>query len=193
MAGERRRLMRLSEYLRGAGRSVRSSLSLLVVTAAGAVALPAVAGAVAPVRETVAIDEMFVVPAAPEGPCAFPVEVHFTGQLELTRFFDRDGNEIRVLSRLLGASATFSANGKSISDMQNTIDHGRIDPETGSITVAGTGVAHLVVPGQGVVAQDSGRLVLFFEGPDDEEPDVLFEGGRADGGPFPALCEVLAP
>jgi hypothetical protein len=62
------------------------------------------------------------------------------------------------------------------------------------MTVAVTGLGgHLIVPGQGVVAQDSGRFVLFFEGPDDEEPDVLFEGGRADGGPFPALCEVLAP
>ena len=185
--------MRLSECLQNAGRSVRRSISLLVVVAAGTVALPAVAGASPPVRESVPIDVSFVEPAAPEGPCAFPVEIHFTGQLELTRFFDRDGNEIRILSRLLGASATFSANGKSISDMQNTIEHVRIDPETGSMTVAVTGLAHLVVPGQGVAAQDSGRFVLFFESPDDEEPDVLFEGGRADGGPFPALCEILAP
>jgi hypothetical protein len=185
--------MRLSEYLLHAGTSVRRSLSLLAMIAAGAAALPAVAGAMPPVRETVAIDDTFVEPAAPEGACAFPVEIHFTAQLEITRFFDRDGNEIRTLYRFSDASATFSANGTSITDRQNTIEQVRIDPETGSMTVAVTGLAHLVVPGQGVVAQDSGRLVLFFEGPDDEEPDVLFEGGRADGGPFPAVCEILAP
>ena len=186
--------MRLSEYLQLAGSSVRRSLSLLAVVAAGAAVLPAVADATPPTRSTLAIDDTFAEPAAPDGPCAFPVEVHFTAQLELTRFFDRDGNEIRTLSRLSGASATFSANGKSITDRQNPIEHVRIDPETGSMTVAVTGLGgHLIVPGQGVVAQDSGRLVLFFEGPEDEEPDVLFEGGRADGGPFPALCGILAP
>jgi hypothetical protein len=121
MAGERRRLMRLSEYPLHAGTSVRRSLSLLAVIAAGAAALPAVAGAMPPVRETVAIDDTFVEPAAPEGACAFPVEIHFTAQLEITRFFDRDGNEIRTLSRFSGASATFSANGKSISDRQGSI------------------------------------------------------------------------
>ena len=186
--------MRLAEYVRRAAGSVHRSLSLMAVIAAGAVALPAVAGAIPPSHSTVPIDETFVEPAAPDGPCAFPVEIHFVAELQLTRYFDRDGNEIRTLTRLSGASATFSANGKSISDRQNQIEHVRIDPGTGSLTITLTGLAgHLVVPGRGVVAQDSGRLVLFFEGPDDAVPDVLFQGGRHDGGPFPALCEILAP
>ena len=186
--------MRLSAYLRHAGRSGRRGLSLLVVVAAGAAALPAVAGALPPEHSTEQIDDTFVVPAAPEGPCAFPVQVHFTAQLESTQFFDRDGNEIRTLVRFLGASATFSANGKSITDQQGGIEHVTFDPETGSATVTLTGLSgHLLVPGQGVAAQDSGRIVLFFESPEDEEPDVLFEGGRHSGGPFPALCGILAP
>ena len=72
--------------------------------------------------------------------------------------------------------------------------HATLDPDTGSATVTLTGLSgHLIVPGQGVVAQDSGRIVLFFEDPEDQEPDVLFESGRLDGGPFPALCDILAP
>ena len=186
--------MRLVENLRLNGRGVRRGLSLLVVVAAGAAALPAVAGALPPDRSTEQIDDTFVEPAAPNGPCAFPVQIHFTAQLESTRFFDRDGNEIRTLTRFLSASATFSANGKSITDRQGGIQHITFDPETGTSTLALTGLTgHLIVPGQGVVAQDSGRVVLFFESPEDEEPDVLFEGGRHDGGPFPALCEILAP
>ena len=186
--------MGLLEHLRHAGRRVRQGLLLLSVVAGGVVALPAVAGATPPERSTEHVDDTFVEPAAPVGPCAFPVQVHFTAQLEITRFFDRDGNEIRTLTRFMGTSATFSANGKSITDRQGGIQHITFDPETGSSTLALTGLTgHLIVPGQGVVAQDSGRLVLFFESPDDVEPDFLFEAGRRDGGPFPALCGILAP
>jgi hypothetical protein len=187
--------MRPLAYSRRAGRRVRRCLSLLVLLAAGAAALPVVAAALPPEHfPTEQIDDTFVLPAAPDGPCAFPVEGHFTAQLEETHFFDREGNEIRILTRLFGASATWSANGKSISDKQGGIEHVTLDPETGSATVTLTGLfGHLLVRGQGIAAQDSGRIVLFYEGPGDEEPDVLFERGRLDGGPFPALCDLLAP
>jgi hypothetical protein len=33
---------------------------------------------------------------------------------------------------------------------------------------------------------DVGRLVFFFSGPDDEEPDLLFEAGKHNFGPFPS-------
>ena len=187
--------MRLLAYLPRARRRVRRGFSLLVVLAAGAAAVPAGAAAIPPEHfPTEQIDETFVVPAAPDGPCGFEIEGHFTAQLEHTHFFDRGGNEIRHLTRLLGASTTWTANGKSISDKGGGIEHLTLDPETGSATVTLTGLlGHLVVRGQGIAAQDSGRIVLFFEGPEDEEPDVLFEGGRLDGGPFPALCAILAP
>lgn len=187
--------MRPLAYLRRLGRRARHRVSLLVVLAAGAAALPAVAAAIPPEHfPTEQIDDTFVVPAAPDGPCAFEVEGHFTAQLEHTHFFDREGNEIRNLTRLLGATTTWTANGKSITDKSGGVERLTLDPETGSATVTLTGLlGHLVVRGQGIAAQDSGRIVFFFEGPDDEEPDVLFEGGRLSGGPFPALCEILAP
>lgn len=187
--------MRLLTYLRRAGRRVGRGLAMLVVLLAGAAVLPGGAAAIPPERfPTEQIDESFIIPAAPEGPCDFVIEGRFTAQLERTRFFDREGNEIRELTRLFGAANTFTANGKSITDKVGQVEHVTLDPETGSATVTLTGLlGHLVVRGQGVAAQDSGRIVLFFEGPDDEEPDVLFEGGRLGGGPFPALCEILAP
>jgi hypothetical protein len=187
--------MRLLAYLRRAGRRVRRGLSLLLVLAGGAAALPAVAAAIPPEHfPTEQIDVTFVIPAAPEGPCSFAIDVRFTAQLEHTHFFDREGNEIRDLTRLIGAATTFTANGKSITDQVGGVEHVTLDPETGSATITLTGLlGHLVVRGQGVAAQDSGRIVLFFEGPEDEEPDVLFERGRLSGGPFPALCEILAP
>jgi hypothetical protein len=187
--------MRLLTYLGRAGRRVRRGLAVLVVLVAGAAVLPGGAAAIPPERfPTEQIDDTFIVPAAPEGPCAFEVEGHFTAQLEHIHFFDREGNEIRNLTRLLGATTTWTANGKSITDKVGGIEHLTLDPETGSATLTLTGLlGHLLVRGQGIAAQDSGRIVLFFEGPDDEEPDVLFEGGRLSGGPFPALCEILAP
>jgi hypothetical protein len=170
-------------------------LALLVTIAVLSLAFPGGAAAIPPEHfPTEQIDETFIVPAAPEGPCAFAIEGRFTAQLEHTHFFDREGNEIRNLTRLIGAATTWTANGKSITDQVGGIEHLTLDPETGSATITLTGLlGHLVVRGQGVAAQDSGRIVLFFEGPEDEEPDVLFERGNLGGGPFPALCEILAP
>jgi hypothetical protein len=185
--------MRLSADLRHAHRGVRRGLSLLVVVAAGAAALPAVAGASPPESFTTPIDVAFVVPAAPEGPCAFPVQVHVIGQFETTRFFDSNGIEIRRLIRV-SDSATFSANGKSIADQAGGVRHWTFDPETGTATIALTGLAgHLVIPGQGVVRQDSGRVVAFLESPEDQDPDVLLQSGHHIGAAFPALCGVLEP
>ena len=62
MAGERGRAMRLVGDLRLNGRGGRRGLSLLVVVAAGAAALPAVAGALPPDRSTEQIDDTFVDP-----------------------------------------------------------------------------------------------------------------------------------
>jgi hypothetical protein len=37
-----------------------------------------------------------------------------------------------------------------------------------------------------------GRIVLFFSGPEDQEPDIIFQAGQFNMGPFPQLCDVLA-
>ena len=48
------------------------------------------------------------------------------------------------------------------------------------------------IPGQGLIAHESGISILFFTGPDDQEPDVLFEAGPKDDFNA-ALCQALAP
>jgi hypothetical protein len=34
--------------------------------------------------------------------------------------------------------------------------------------------------------------VFFFSGPEDQEPDIIFQAGQFNMGPFPQLCDVLA-
>jgi len=55
-------------------------------------------------------------------------------------------------------------------------------------------VARVVVPGEGIVAGEIGRVELFFTDPDDQDPDVTLSGihdgfGRVEQ----AICEALAP
>lgn len=140
-----------------------------------------------------AIDETFTIPAAPLGPCAYPIDVTLTGKMRHTHFFDRDGNEVRNLTIFPTLRITFSANGKSISTVSPSVEHVTLNPD-GSALVTITGLqGHLIVGGGPPLAADVGRIVLFFTGPTDEEPDVLFQAGQFNNGPFPQLCDVLAP
>ena len=86
---------------------------------------------------------------------------------------------------------TNPANGKSLWTPNVGPDKTTI-MEDGSAVLAIVGlISRLVVPGEGVVMQDVGRVVLYFESPDDQEPDVVFEAGPHDG-LFPAVCDYLA-
>jgi hypothetical protein len=38
-----------------------------------------------------------------------------------------------------------------------------------------------------------GRIVLFVSSPTDMDPDLIFQAGQFNDGPFPQLCDVLAP
>ena len=139
------------------------------------------------------IDETFTIPAAPLGPCAFAIQVTLTGKSRHTHFFDQAGNEVRELTIFPTLRITFSANGKSISTVSPSVEHVTLNPD-GSVVVTITGLqGHLIVRGQPPLAADVGRIVLFFSGPGDEEPDILFQAGPFNGGPFPQLCDVLAP
>lgn len=138
------------------------------------------------------IDDFFTIPAAPEGPCAFEIDVHVVGDLRHTHFFDQAGNEIRDLTVFPNFRITFSANGKSITTVSPGVEHITINPD-GSATIAITGLqGHLIVGGGPPQATDVGRLVLFFSGPEDQEPDIVFQAGQFNFGPFPQLCDILA-
>jgi hypothetical protein len=136
------------------------------------------------------VDETFTI----EGECAFAVIVHVEGDIRHTHFFDQAGNEIRELTVFPNFRVTFSnpETGKSITTPSPAVEHLTINPD-GSVVITITGLqGHLIVRGGPPLAADVGRLVLFFSGPQDEEPDILFQAGQFNFGPFPQLCDVLA-
>jgi hypothetical protein len=169
-------------------------LGVLVATAGvGALAVGAIATAGPPTHSVVPIDDVFTIPAAPLGPCAFAIQGHATGTIKTTEFFDREGNLVRVISAFPTARITFSANGKSISTVTPSVEHFTFNPD-GTATLTITGLSgHLITGGGPPQAADVGRIVFFFESPTDMDPDLVFQAGQFNDGPFPQLCDVLAP
>jgi hypothetical protein len=169
-------------------------LAVLVATAgAGALAVGAIATAGPPTPSVEQIDDVFTIPAAPAGPCAFAIQGHFTATIRTTEFFDSEGNLVRSITTFPGARITFSANGKSISTVSPSAEHFTLNPD-GTATLTITGLSgHLITGGGPPLAADVGRVVFFFEGPTDMDPDLVFQAGQFNDGPFPQLCDVLAP
>lgn len=168
-------------------------LGVLLLVGFGAIALAGIATAGRPTHSTVNIDNEFTIPAAPLGPCAFEIQGVATGTLKTTEFVDSAGNLRRVIARFPTARVTFSANGKSISTVTVSVEHFTINPD-GSATLTITGLSgHLITGGGPPLAADVGRLVFFFSSPTDDEPELIFQAGQFNDGPFPQLCDVLAP
>lgn len=155
-------------------------------------ALAAVARAVPPEHSVEPIDGVFTIPAGPDT-CSFPIQGQVSGEIRTTTFFDKEGNVIREISVFPRARVTFSANGKSISTVTPSVEHLTLNPD-GSATVTITGLSgHLITGGGPPQAVDVGRIVFFFSSPTDQEPDLIFQAGKFNDGPFPQLCDVLAP
>ena len=172
---------------------MRRQAVLVATVGVSALALAAVATAGKPVHSSMQIDETFTIPAAPLGPCAFAIQGHATGIIKTKEFVDDDGNLTRVIAAFPKAQVTFSANGKSISTVTPSVEHITFHPD-GSATVTITGLSgHLITGGGPPLAADVGRIVLFFDSPTDMDPDLLFQAGQFNDGPFPQLCDVLAP
>jgi hypothetical protein len=169
-------------------------LAVLVATAGvGALVVGAIATAGPPTHSVVPIDDVFTIPAAPVGPCAFAIQGHATGTIRTTEFFDSQGNLVRAISTFPRARVTFSANGKSISTVTPSVEHFTFNPD-GTATLTITGLSgHLITGGGPPQAADVGRIVLFFDSPTDMDPDLVFQAGQFNDGPFPQLCDVLAP
>lgn len=167
-------------------------LVLLTIIAGLAVVLGSAARATPPQHLPVLhVDDTFTVPAAPEGPCSFEVEVHVVGDIRTIVFFDQQGNEVRGVD-VSNLRISFSANGKTITTVAAAPRHFTFNPD-GSVVVTITGLqGHLIVGGGPPQASDVGRIVLFFSSPEDEEPDILFQAGSFNFGPYPQLCDVLA-
>jgi len=150
--------------------------------------LGGVAKAVPPEHSVEHVDETFPL----EGACSFTVLLHIEGDIRHMVFFDQAGNVVRELQVFPGFRVTFTntETGKSISTVSPSVNHLTINPD-GSAVMAITGLSgHLIVGGGPPQAVDVGRIVFFFSGPEDPEPDIIFQAGKFTFGQF--LCDVLA-
>jgi hypothetical protein len=165
---------------------------LLLVSLAVLLALVTVAPAFAaqPEIKRTVVDDTFTV----DDVCAFPLEVHVEGIERDALYYDQAGNLVQVIATFprLRVTLTNLETGESLSFPSPSVATTKINPD-GSYTVTVTGLSdRLVVPGQGAVAMDVGRFVDYYSGPDDQEPDTIFEAGRFDASNPPHICEVLA-
>jgi hypothetical protein len=122
----------------------------------------------------------------------FTLENHVFGTIK-SRFTEYpDGSAQDIASIRLRHVITNPQTGESLTSNDVGVDKVSINPD-GSATVRTIGlISRFRVPGQGLIAHESGITVLFFTGPDDQEPDVLFEAGPKDDLDA-ALCQALAP
>ena len=130
-----------------------------------------------------------------ETPCGFPIQEHIHGTERVSVHYDGDGNmaRLRVHGSNLRIVLTNMDNGKTVESVLAGTTHVEFgDDDTDTVRITGLH-GHLVVPGDGVVEQESGMVLLASMGPGDPDPTVEQLAGRFDGqpGPFPELCAVL--
>jgi len=148
-----------------------------------------VARAAEPTHVVIPINDSFT----DDQSCNFPVVVHVDGTGRSTDFFDRNGNLVRSLSVYPGLTISFSANGKTLTSASPAIDIDTFNAD-GTLTVFIAGLlAHISVPGQGIIAINTGlRIYLFSE----QGPELIFRAGTSTfdtfEGPVSQLCGVLA-
>lgn len=169
----------------------RALAALLLVFA---VQVPLIAGVAAsqPLHETFHLDETRIF----ESPCGFPIEEHLFGTERISLHFDSNGDVTR--GRFSGSNLRLRFmrldTGSSVETPLNSTAHVVWEAD-GAQRVRITGLhGHLVVPGQGVVEQESGLVLVVDLGSDDGAPTVEQVSGRFDGppGPFPELCDALS-
>jgi hypothetical protein len=123
---------------------------------------------------------------------AFTLEDHVFGTIKSRVTEHPDGSARDISSIRLRHVVSNPQTGESLTSNDVGVDKVTFHPD-GSATVIQVGlISRFRIPGQGLIAHRSGRSILFFTGPDDEEPDVLFEAGPKDDLEA-ALCQALAP
>ena len=162
----------------------------IVVAALGTAALLAkgsTAMAGKPVIETIPVDEVNTIDCG-----GFMLEDHVFGTIKSRFTENADGSARDLVCIRLRHIVTNPQTEESLRSNDVGVDKVSIHPD-GSATVMQIGlIGNFRIPGQGVIAHESGEIVLFFTGPGDEDPDVLFEAGPKDDIEA-ALCEALAP
>lgn len=166
-------------------------MRFLALTAVLALALASAASAGKPTIVTEQVDETFI-GAIDCGTVALDQRV--VGVVKVRSFF-ANGELTRELSTFrLKQTFTNPVTGASLRSPDVGMDKLTVH-EDGSATLMIVGiVVRVVVPGEGLVAGRNGQLRLFFESPDDMDPDVLLATGHQDTDEAldAALCEALA-
>ena len=131
------------------------------------------------------------------GYCGFPMQLHTTGTGVFHLFLDQNGNFKRIIITAPTTRLTFTNldNGKSVWTPSVNMVLDQANPDgTGTQSLRGL-LWHLVVPGQGLVTADVGRIdwLLTFDSQGNViSQDVVFSAGIQQGVFQQTLCSVLS-
>lgn len=130
------------------------------------------------------------------GACGFPMEVRTTGTGVFHLFLDDGGEFERIIITSAGIRITFTnlLTGESVwTPSVNMVRDVANDDGSGTQSLRGL-LWHLVVPGEGLVTADVGRIdfrVTFDEDGHVIGQQVVFLAGQQENQFFPKLCSVL--
>jgi hypothetical protein len=128
--------------------------------------------------------------------CGAPIYTDVEVSFSVLVRFTKDGGVLVTDHVVFHATHTNMDTGKSVTSNGSDTFHVVVGAGTdGRDVVRITGLqGHVVAPGSGSTAQDSGQLVIEAFGPDDPDPIFVSEHGLFEGmgGPFPQLCDVLS-
>ena len=125
---------------------------------------------------------------------SYSLDEHVFGHV-IFRNFVRD-DEVVMTSDNFALKHTWTNpdTGESLTFPDVGVDHFTISRDGSAIFATVGIVARVVVPGEGIVAGEIGRVELFFTDPNDQDPDVTLSGIHDGFGAVEqAICEALAP
>lgn len=165
------------------------TLAMALVT----VAAPALADK--PIKDSGSISFSGLDEEASDG-CGFPISTDVEASFSVLVRFPRDGGVLVTDHFKFHATHTNLDTGKSATTNGSSTSHVVVGAGTDGRDVAKiTGLqGHIVVPGSGSAAQDSGQLVIETYGPNDPDPIFVSAHGVFEGmgGPLPELCDALS-
>lgn len=128
--------------------------------------------------------------------CGFAVDIAIEGSFAVMVRETGDGDVLVTDRSTFRATYTNAETGEYVRSNGASTAHVTVGAGTdGRDVVRITGLqGHVVAPGSGAAAQDSGQLVIEAYGPGDPEPLFVSQRGLFEGmgGPFPELCEALS-
>ena len=125
---------------------------------------------------------------------SYSLDEHVFGHI-IFRNFVRDDEVVMTLNNFaLKHTWTNPDTGESLTFPDVGADHFTISRDGSAILAIVGIVARVVVPGEGIVAGEIGRVEFFFTDPNDQDPDVTLSGIHDGFGAIEqAICEALAP